>query len=78
MSPIPYARIATELRDPKKILARIQAQGQASANGAAYAPPRTELERRLAEIWAEALRVSPWASTTISSISAAIRCWRCS
>ena len=30
-----------------------------SSNGASYAPPRTELERRLAEIWAEALRVSP-------------------
>jgi FkbH-like protein len=56
----PYARIAVELRDPKKILARIQAQNQGhSSNGTAYAPPRTELERRLAEIWAEALRVAP-------------------
>src|SRR5262249_1400214 len=59
-APVPYARIATELRDPKKILARIQAQGHGrSANDGSQAPPRTELERRLAEIWAEALRVSP-------------------
>jgi FkbH-like protein len=56
----PYARIAVELRDPKKILARIQAQSHGhSSNGTPYAPPRSELERRLAEIWAEALRVSP-------------------
>jgi FkbH-like protein len=58
---VPYSRIATELRDPRKILARIQAQayGQ-SANGAgSYVAPRTALERRLAEMWAEALRVSP-------------------
>jgi FkbH-like protein len=59
-SPIPFARIATELRDARKIVARIQAQGYgAASNHGAYAPPRTELERRLAEIWAEALRVSP-------------------
>jgi FkbH-like protein len=57
---MPYARIAIELRDAKKILARIQAQGYGqSANGTPYAPPRTGLERRLTEIWAEALRVSP-------------------
>jgi acyl carrier protein len=59
-TPAPYARIAVELRDPEKILSRIQAQGHGhSANGTPYAPPRTELERRLAEIWGEALRVSP-------------------
>jgi FkbH-like protein len=59
-TPVPYGRIATELRDPKKILARIQAQAHGhTVNGGSYAPPRTELERRLAEIWAEALRVSP-------------------
>jgi acyl carrier protein len=59
-APVPYARIATELRDAEKILSHIQAQVHGpSGNGAAYTPPRTELERRLAEIWAEALRVSP-------------------
>jgi FkbH-like protein len=59
-TPLPYARIATELRDPKKLLARMQAQSHGhSANGRSYAPPRNELERRLAEIWAEALRVTP-------------------
>jgi len=59
-APVPYARIARELRDPRKILARIQAQGHGpAANGGSYVAPRTELERRLAEIWSEALRVSP-------------------
>jgi acyl carrier protein len=57
---IPYARIASELRDPARILARIQSHRPGRpGNRAAYAAPRTELERRLAEIWADSLRVSP-------------------
>jgi acyl carrier protein len=56
---IPYSRIATDLRDPKKILIRIQSQSQSRSAQTSYLPPRTELERRLAEIWSEALHVTP-------------------
>jgi FkbH-like protein len=57
---IPYARIAGEMNDTARILARIRSTGHSRSNhGGAYAAPRTELERRLAEIWEEALRVEP-------------------
>jgi FkbH-like protein len=59
-SPVPYARIASELRDAGKILDRVRA-----ASAAAVAPPvptelpRTDLERRLCHIWSEMLGVEP-------------------
>ncbi len=56
--PIDYARIATELRDPRAILERIRAATRpASAARAKYEPPRTPLERELAELWAELLNL---------------------
>ncbi len=42
-----------------------------------YVAPRSPLEQQLAAIWADLLHGSASASTTISSISAAIRCWPC-
>jgi FkbH-like protein len=57
---IRYARIASELRDPEKILARVRAEnGTPASAGARTAPPRTDLERRLCAIWSEMLGVPP-------------------
>jgi hypothetical protein len=53
-----YLRIANELRDPAVILHHIQAASQRSApSDAAADPPRTPLERELAELWAGLLNV---------------------
>jgi FkbH-like protein len=48
---IDYVKIATELRDPEQILERIRAASRRPAP-ALSAPPRTPLERDLAELWA--------------------------
>jgi FkbH-like protein len=48
---IDYVKIATELRDPQQILERIRAASRRPAL-ALSAPPRTPLERELAELWA--------------------------
>jgi FkbH-like protein len=53
---IPYARIAAEWSDPARLLERIRAAAAPkAARKAPYIAPRTELERRLAGIWSEAL-----------------------
>ncbi len=51
-----YVKIATELRDPSAILERIRAATRKPAH-AASEPPRTPLERELAELWAGLLNV---------------------
>jgi FkbH-like protein len=57
---IPYARIATELRDPAKILERVRAEPAAAAYAPHPAdPPRTDLERQLCRIWSEMLGIGP-------------------
>lgn len=54
--PIDYASIAAELHDPEVILKRIRSETRGAGPSApASAAPRTDLERRLAEIWAETL-----------------------
>ncbi|HYW46922.1 MAG TPA: HAD-IIIC family phosphatase [Bryobacteraceae bacterium] len=54
-----YLRIANELRDPAVILHHIQAASQHTApSDAAADPPRTPLERELAELWAALLNVA--------------------
>lgn len=52
-----YLKIATELRTPAAILDRIRAATRKPAR-AASDPPRTPLERELAELWAGLLNVS--------------------
>ena len=54
---IDYARIARELRDPAAILTRIRAAVRTPARAAALDPPRTALERALAELWAGLLNL---------------------
>jgi FkbH-like protein len=58
---IDYARIATELRDPAQVLEQIGAAGRQArrAMGARQiaSPPRTPLERELAELWAGLLNL---------------------
>jgi acyl carrier protein len=55
---IDYATIAMELRSPKAVLERIQAAELREApSTAALDPPRTPLERELAELWAGLLHV---------------------
>ncbi len=54
---IPYARIASELRDPEKILARIRAATRRIAVARDVEPPRTALERDLVALWAELLNI---------------------
>ena len=50
---IDYVRIATELRDPAQVLERIRAASRKAAPARPIAaPPRTPLERELAELWA--------------------------
>ena len=53
---IDYVKIATELRDPRQILERIRMASQRPAL-ALPAPPRTPLERELAELWAGLLNL---------------------
>ena len=52
-----YARIATELRTPAQILSAMRAPLRTTARTSS--PPRTALERDLAELWSELLRVTP-------------------
>jgi FkbH-like protein len=54
---IPYARIATELRDPREILRRLHVTGPAASvpASATLVSSRAEIERRLQQIWAEML-----------------------
>jgi acyl carrier protein len=51
-----YLKIATELRTPAAVLERIRAATRKPAR-AASDPPRTQLERELAELWAALLNV---------------------
>jgi FkbH-like protein len=53
---IDYVKIATELRDPERVLERIRMASRRPAP-ARPAPPRTPLERDLAELWAGLLKV---------------------
>ena len=54
--PIDYERIATALRTPEQVLEQIRAGKRVRPASAGHGvPPRTELERRLAAIWADAL-----------------------
>ena len=55
---VDYATIATELNDAKSILERVRADVRTdAASTIPYEPPRTQLEKQLAEIWAEMLNV---------------------
>ena len=55
---IDYVKIATELRSPAAVLDRIRAASrQSRPAGKAPDPPRTALERELAELWAGLLNV---------------------
>ena len=53
---IDYVKIATELRDPERVLERIRMASRRPAPPVS-APPRTPLERDLAELWAELLNL---------------------
>ncbi|HEY1342546.1 MAG TPA: HAD-IIIC family phosphatase [Bryobacteraceae bacterium] len=53
---VDYVRIATELRDPRAVLERIHAAAPKKARAVSH-PPRTPLERDLAELWAGLLNV---------------------
>jgi hypothetical protein len=56
---IDYARIATELRNPEAVLERIRAATRRAApSHGRFDPPRTSLERELAELWAGLLNIS--------------------
>jgi len=53
-----YVRIARELSEPALVMARIQRPARGIVPGSReYVGPRTPVERRLAEIWAEMLQV---------------------
>jgi FkbH-like protein len=54
---IPYARIATELRDPERILAQIRSGSRRATTARRADPPRTALERDLVVLWAELLNI---------------------
>ncbi len=55
---VDYVRIATELRDPHRILEQVRgANRNGSASPAPSTSPRTDLERELAGIWAELLGI---------------------
>jgi FkbH-like protein len=60
---IPYARIAAELCNAHAILDRVRGSSIAPARNRAaatpYAPPATELERRVAAIWSDSLGINP-------------------
>ncbi len=53
---IDYVKIATELRNPERVLDRIRIASRRSAP-ALSAPPRTPLERELTELWAGLLNL---------------------
>jgi acyl carrier protein len=53
---IDYVKIATELRDPERVLERIRMASRRPAL-VLSAPPRTPLERELAELWAGLLNL---------------------
>jgi FkbH-like protein len=57
LRPANYLKIATELRTPAAVLERIRAASHRPAHGASD-PPRTPLERELAELWAGLLNVA--------------------
>jgi FkbH-like protein len=52
-----YLKIATELREPAAILNRIRAASRRIPPSTAADPPRTPLERELAELWAGLLNL---------------------
>ncbi len=55
---IDYARIATELRDPARVLEQIRASARPAARVRPItSPPRTPLESELAELWAGLLNL---------------------
>jgi acyl carrier protein len=54
---VDYGRIASELREPEAILERIRAATRRAPVRASLDPPRTALERDLAELWAGLLNV---------------------
>jgi FkbH-like protein len=54
---IDYVKIATELRTPAAVLERIRATTRKPIASAGAKPPRTPLERELAELWAGLLNV---------------------
>lgn len=56
-SRVDYVRIATELRNPNRVLEHIRAGAPARANANHTTAPRNETERRLAAIWKELLNV---------------------
>ena len=56
---VPYAHIATELNDARKILDRVRGAGRGRTATAVYAEPRTDLERRIAAVWEDSLGVRP-------------------
>jgi len=57
----PYERIASILHSPDQLLLELAAQGRKRRErpslGHPPSPPRTEIERRLSELWAEVLRL---------------------
>jgi FkbH-like protein len=53
-----YARIATELRTPAAVLERIRATSRRTGPARTIDPPRTALERDLAQLWSELLNVA--------------------
>src|SRR5262249_40681959 len=53
-----YMRIATELRTPASILEHIRAATRRTGPSRKIDPPRTALERDLAELWTELLNVA--------------------
>lgn len=56
-SPVDYARIARELRDPAAIVERVRRSGRPGALPGVSEPPKTPLESELAALWAEMLGV---------------------
>jgi FkbH-like protein len=54
---VDYERIAEELSDPARLLAHMRAARRPRPSNGAAAAPRTDLEARLARIWADTLGV---------------------
>ena len=58
LMPIDYVRIATELRDPARVLEHIRVSAQSAVTERRISrPPRTPLESELAELWASLLNL---------------------